>query len=298
MTTEPEAGGPALEVIPSGVPGRTKAERVQAMFARLVPRYDLMNALMTGGLDRRWRSVAAHAAAPSGATVLDVGTGTGDLALALGRAGAARVIGTDFCPEMLVVARDKARRHALGVPIVFVAGDALQLPFPDQTFDRVTSAFLLRNVASLPRALSEMTRVLKPGGRLVCLEITHPPSGLAPVFQLYFRRIVPLIGALVTGQGEAYQYLPASLGPLPDAKALARLFEAAGLAEVSYRRLGLGTVALHWGCRPEEPGPPGHAESDRSPAADSRSALRHLAQSTGPHVVDESVHRDVPRDER
>ncbi len=238
-----------IEVVPAGVPGSTKSERVRAMFARIVPRYDLMNALMTGGLDRRWRDAAASAAVPAGRLALDVGAGTGDLAFALVRAGAARVVGVDFCEEMLVVARAKARALGLERVTSFIVADALKLPFPDRSFDCVTSAFLLRNVASLRDALAEMTRTLKPGGRLVCLEITHPPEPFASIFGLYFRHVIPLLGTLVTGEGAAYRYLPASLAPLPDARRLAMLLAEAGLADVSYRRLGLGTVALHVGTR-------------------------------------------------
>ncbi len=241
--------GATADVVPSGVPGNTKAERVRAMFARIVPRYDLMNALMTGGLDRRWRDEAALAAVPRGCLALDVGAGTGDLAFALVRAGAAHVVGVDFCEEMLTVARAKARALGLESATSFIAADALRLPFSDRSFDCVTSGFLLRNVASLRAALDEMTRTLKPGGRLVCLEITHPPRPFAPIFGLYFRHVVPLLGALVTGEGAAYRYLPASLGPLPDARRLAALLANAGLADVGYRRLGLGTVALHVGTR-------------------------------------------------
>lgn len=242
--------GPPTEIVPSGVPGRTKAERVQAMFARIVPRYDLMNTVMTVGLHRRWRRIAVRAADPGASVVLDVGSGTGDLALELARAGARRVVGVDFCEDMLAVARAKARLAGSGSAPSFVVGDALNLPFPDQAFDRVVNGFLLRNVADLPGALAEMARVVKPGGRVVCLEITHPPPAIAPIFNLYFRAVVPLLGAAITGEADAYRYLPASLGPLPDAHRLAGMLAKAGLVDVRFRRLGLGTVALHVGTRP------------------------------------------------
>ncbi|HUX85947.1 MAG TPA: ubiquinone/menaquinone biosynthesis methyltransferase [Chloroflexota bacterium] len=237
------------EVVPAGVPGHSKAERVQAMFSRIVPRYDLMNRIMTMGMDRAWRRAAVRAAAPRGGVALDVGTGTGDLAFELARGGARQVIGADFCEEMLVAARLKAQRQVPGQPLDFVLGDALCLPFPDATFDCVVNGFVLRNVASLPNAFAEMFRVLRPGGRLVCLEITHPPAALAPVFGLYFNQIVPRLGAALTGESAAYQYLPQSLGPLPEAPRLAALIGQAGFGEVRYRRLGLGTVALHVGRR-------------------------------------------------
>lgn len=251
MTRKPDGATPTLEVVPDGFPGHSKAERVRAMFARIVSRYDLMNALMTGGMDRRWRNAAASAASPRGGLALDVGAGTGDLTFALVRAGAARAVGVDFCEEMLAVAREKARSQVPDGSASFLAADALNLPFPDRAFDCVTSGFLLRNVANLQSALVEMTRVLRPGGRLVCLEITHPPMLFAPVFGLYFRDVVPLVGAVVTGEAAAYRYLPASLGPLPDARRLATLLVEAGLTNVHYRHLGLGTVALHVGTRVE-----------------------------------------------
>ncbi len=240
---------PPPEVVPAGVPGRTKAERVQAMFARIVPRYDAMNTIMTFGLHRRWRRTAARLAEPRGAVALDVGSGTGDLALDLARAGARRVIGVDFCEEMLTVARAKARDASLDGRVGFAVGDALRLPFPDGSFDRVVNGFLLRNVADLAGALTEMARVLKPGGRLVCLEITHPPAAVAPLANLYFGSVVPILGAAITGEADAYRYLPASLAPLPNIQHLARMLAEAGFVEVRARRLGLGTVALHLGVR-------------------------------------------------
>ncbi len=171
-------------VVPRGVPGRTKAERVQAMFARLVAGYDRMNRVMTLGLDLGWRRAAARALAPSGRTVLDLGTGTGDLALA--RLGPRRVVGVDFVEGMLGVAREKCRRAGVGPRVDLVVGDALHLPFPDASFDALVNGFLLRNVADLPACFGEMARVLTPGGRLVCLELTHPPRLIAP----FLRRFV------------------------------------------------------------------------------------------------------------
>lgn len=233
------------EVVPDGVAGRSKAERVQAMFARIVPRYDLMNAVMTGGMDRHWRREAVRAADPAGRIALDVGSGTGDLALALARAGAARVVGVDFCGEMLTAARAKTEATPHRDVLTFLLADAQRLPFSDCSFDRVVNGFLLRNVSDLTGALAEMARVLRPGGALVCLEITHPPTALAPFFNLYFRQVVPLVGAAVTGEAAAYRYLPASLGPLPDVRHLASLLVEVGLRDVRYRRLGVGSVALH-----------------------------------------------------
>lgn len=228
-----------------------KAARVRAMFGRIAPRYDLMNALMTAGLDRRWRRLAADAARPAGALALDLATGTGDLARALAAAGARRVVAVDFTPAMLAAARRKigADGAARG-RVALCAGDALRLPFADGAFDCAVNGFLLRNVADLPRALAELHRVLAPGGRLCCLELTPPPRWFAPAFRLYFDGLVPLVGALVAGDLAAYRYLPASLRPFPRARTLARMLAAVGFAEVRYRRLGLGTVALHIAVKP------------------------------------------------
>lgn len=236
------------EVIPTGVPGRTKAERVQAMFGRIAGRYDLMNRLMTFGLDGGWRRATVRAGQVRGKRVLDLGCGTGDLTRAALAAGAAEVVGIDFVAEMLAAGRSKCAVHA-----AFVQGDALRLPFPDASFDAVVNAFLLRNVGDLPAALGEMVRVLRPGGWLACLEITHPPAALAPFFHLYFDRGVPILGRLITGEADAYRYLPRSLAPLPAAGELAKLLEAAGLHDVSFHRYGVGTVAIHRGRRPARP---------------------------------------------
>lgn len=219
--------------------------RVRRMFARIVPRYDVMNRLMTAGLDGKWRRRTAALAHPAQAMVLDLATGTGDLAVELVGLGARRVVGADFCGPMLdAAARKMAERHIRGVQLVLA--DALDLPFADATFDAVTSAFLLRNVADLPRCLREMRRVLRPGGRAVALDLTPQQRhllALAP--RMYLRHIVPRIGRLVTGDGSAYRYLPASVEPFPAAEDLAELILKAGFDDVGYRRLGFGTVAIH-----------------------------------------------------
>src|SRR5438132_7210954 len=224
-----------------------KAEAVRAMFTRIAARYDLMNSLMTGGRHHAWRRLAAAAVAgaPPG-LALDLATGTGDLALALRVATPQRpVIGVDFSEAMLREARAKCagrgeRRVAL------LAGDALALPFADKTFACVTSAFLLRNLADLASGLAEMRRVTMPGGVVTALEITRPGvPGWDVVFGLYFNRLVPLIGALVAGDRAAYTYLPQSVERFVTPAELARLMEGVGLREVQYRRLGLGTIALH-----------------------------------------------------
>ncbi|MGI5835564.1 MAG: bifunctional demethylmenaquinone methyltransferase/2-methoxy-6-polyprenyl-1,4-benzoquinol methylase UbiE [Chloroflexota bacterium] len=225
-----------------------KGTRVRAMFARVVPRYDLMNRLMTGGMDRSWRKLAVRLCEPQGKVALDVATGTGDLAIELSRQGARKVVGLDFCAPMLETATQKIAY--LSPTVRLVAGDVLALPFSDGSFDRVINGFLLRNVADLPRALQEMARVLRPGGRIVCLEITHPPSRLfSTLFNIYFYGIVPRLGALVSGDGAAYSYLPESLTHFPDAPHLAQMMRQAGFSDVSFRYLSFGAMAVHIGIK-------------------------------------------------
>ena len=230
--------------------GEEKRRYVHGMFGRIVARYDLMNALMTGGRDRDWRRLTARAAgAAPGCLALDVATGTGELALALARAGC-RTVGLDFSPAMLAAAVPKSAALPADLRPIYLAGDALALPFPDGAFDCVTTGFAMRNVTSVPAALAEMRRVLRDGGKLACLELTPPRGRVFPaLFRLYFGRFVPLLGGLVSGEGDAYAYLPASLVGFPTAEELARLMYAAGFRRVAFRRLALGTVALHVGER-------------------------------------------------
>lgn len=227
----------------------SKAEAVRAMFTRIARRYDLMNSLMTVGRHHAWRRVVAHAAAgaPPG-PALDLATGTADLALALRAQDPTRfVVGADFAEGMLGEARLKlgARR---ATRVVLLAADALTLPFADKTFACVTSAFLLRNLADLPAGLAEMRRVTMPSGLVAALEITRPGMpGWDALFGLYFNRLVPLMGALVAGDRAAYTYLPQSVERFVTPAELVVLMEGVGLRGVRYRRLGLGTIAVHLG---------------------------------------------------
>ncbi len=223
---------------------------VRVMFDRISPRYDLMNRLMTAGRDLAWRRAAARAAVGSGAArVLDVATGTGDLALELVEQGAGRVTGVDFAAAMLRGAVEKLA--ARGVERVdLVQADAMRLPFPDGCFDACTIAFGLRNLPDYPAAVMELARVVRPGGRVVILEMTPVRQPLfRPLFGAYFDHLVPLVGGLVSGEPEAYRYLPRSVQAFPSASHLTLLMWRAGLREVRYRRFALGTVALHVGVK-------------------------------------------------
>lgn len=223
------------------------AAGVREMFTRIARRYDTMNSVMTGGRHHAWRRLAAREVlgAPPG-PILDLATGTADLALAIRERDPARlVIGADFAEAMLVEGRRKlAARGARRIPLL--AADAQALPFPNATFACVTSAFLLRNLEHLGAGLAEMRRVTRPGGRIVSLDITSPSvPGWETVFRLYFHRVVPAVGALVAGDRQAYTYLPESVVRFPPPAELARIMERAQLRDVRYRRLALGTIALH-----------------------------------------------------
>jgi demethylmenaquinone methyltransferase/2-methoxy-6-polyprenyl-1,4-benzoquinol methylase len=217
--------------------GRLEPERVREMFDRISPVYDLMNRVMTAGLDRRWRTLAAEAAVRPGDAVLDACCGTGDLALACARLGG-RVTGLDFSPRMLERARAKS------ASVRWLQGDLLALPFPDESFDAATVGFGIRNVADLDGAFRELRRVLRPGGRLACLEITQAQGRLAPFFHVWFDEIVPLLGKSIPG-GDAYSYLPASVRRFPGPAELADICAQTGFAKIRWRLLGGGIVALH-----------------------------------------------------
>jgi demethylmenaquinone methyltransferase / 2-methoxy-6-polyprenyl-1,4-benzoquinol methylase len=218
--------------------GTLTPDGVRVMFDRIAPVYDAMNRVMTAGLDRRWRELAAEVVLP-GDRVLDACCGTGDLALAARRRGGV-VTGLDFSPVML----ERARRK--GPDVEWVQGDLLALPFPDGSFEAATVGFGVRNVADLALALRELRRVLVPGGRLAVLEITQPRGVLRPFYRLWFDGIVPALGHVLPG-GDAYTYLPASVRRFPGPDALATLLEDAGFGAVRYRLLGGSIVALHTG---------------------------------------------------
>ena len=233
--------------------GDDKRRYVAEMFARISPRYDLMNSLMTGGLHHRWkRETARFTAGGLRGAALDVATGTGDLAFALARCpGIDRVVGVDLLSEMLTIAVDKPDAAETGVSTTFAMADALRLPFADNTFVCATAGFSLRNMADVPAAIAEMARVVSPGGRVTTLELTPMPPGIrAALGRLYFHHLVPVMGQLVAGDRTAYTYLPSSVDYFLTAEGLAEVYRNAGLVNVGYRRLGLGGVALHHGEKP------------------------------------------------
>ena len=215
-------------------------DSVRSMFDRIAPVYDVMNRVMTAGLDVRWRRLAAESAVRKGDRVLDAACGTGDLAVADLKAGAGGVTGLDFSEQMLVRARRKS------ASIEWIQGDMLVLPFADETFDAATVGFGVRNVEDLALALRELRRVLRPGGRLAILEITQPRGALRPFYSLWFDRVVPVLGKVLPG-GDAYTYLPASVKRFPTAERLADMLREAGFDDVRFRLLAGSIVALHTG---------------------------------------------------
>jgi demethylmenaquinone methyltransferase/2-methoxy-6-polyprenyl-1,4-benzoquinol methylase len=222
------------------------------MFDRIAGVYDLMNRAMTAGLDREWRERAADRAelAP-GDSALDVCCGTGDLAVELReRVGpTGRVVGCDFSEQMLELAREKVDRLGLS-DVEFEWADALELPYGDSSFDAVTVGFGVRNLADLPRGIAELTRVLRPGGRLVILEITQPRRPPLSVFHaLWFDHVVPILGRLA-GDSAAYSYLPQSVRSFPPPEDLAELMHLAGLEKIRWTLLAGGIIAIHSGMKP------------------------------------------------
>jgi demethylmenaquinone methyltransferase / 2-methoxy-6-polyprenyl-1,4-benzoquinol methylase len=220
--------------------GRLPAEGVQRMFDRIAPVYDAMNRVMTAGLDQRWRRATVREAVRAGDRVLDACCGTGDLAVAARKAGAAEVVGVDFSERMLEQARRKAPE------VEWIQADVLRLPFDDASFESAVVGFGVRNVEDLEAGLKELHRVLRPGGRLGILEITKPRGPLALFYKLWFDRIVPLLGRVLPG-GAAYTYLPASVRRFPGPEALAELLGECGFQDVEFRRFAGGIVALHVG---------------------------------------------------
>jgi demethylmenaquinone methyltransferase/2-methoxy-6-polyprenyl-1,4-benzoquinol methylase len=231
--------------------GDDKGAFVRDMFARIAPRYDTANRVLTAGLDERWRRRAiALLAPPKGGTVLDLCCGTGDVVFHLLRTDPTLdVTGIDFCAPMLDGARTRAPKEARG-KATFVEGDVMSMPFESDSFDGASMGFSLRNVVDLDQVLSEIHRVLKPGSRFVNLDVSKAPNALwKRMFDVYFYRVVPLVGGLVGGSKQAYTYLPNSLTHHPNADELRDRFARAGFVNAGFQRLMGGSIAIHYGTK-------------------------------------------------
>ena len=227
----------------SQLTGRERAAYVQGMFTKIARRYDLMNRIMTGGQDVRWRKrVIKLARLRSSSSILDLGTGTGDLAReALAQSPRSRVIAADFTLEMMRIGKQNGS-------LDFSTADALHLPFNDSSFDAVVSGFLMRNVIDLQKAIQEQYRILKRGGRVVILDTTRPKKNIySPLIWLHMHFVIPVLGGLLTGVKDAYRYLPETTEGFVTAEELAARMAAVGLKKINYQRYMFGTIAIHWG---------------------------------------------------
>lgn len=231
--------------------GKERSAYVQQMFGRIAGRYNLMNRLMTGGQDLRWRRfVVQQARLPRGGKLLDLATGTGDIAFeAASTVPDAQIVGADFSIPMMRVGQDAPQGERVG----WTAADALELPYPSEMFDAVVSGYLVRNVIDIPRTLREQQRVLKPGGRIVILDTSPPPDNLLKPFILFhLNYVIPFLGRIIGGQAavDAYQYLPQSTQAFKTPEELATLLREAGYVNVGFKMFMFGTMAVHWGERP------------------------------------------------
>jgi demethylmenaquinone methyltransferase / 2-methoxy-6-polyprenyl-1,4-benzoquinol methylase len=233
----------------------TSAERVRRMFGQIAHRYDLLNHLLSLGIDRSWRGRTVRRVPPAddAAPILDLCTGTGDLALAYALASGAHtpIVGADFCRPMLTIAAEKSARSKAGPRIALVEADAMRLPFRDNVFQIVCAAFGLRNLSDADAGLREMVRVCRPGGRVAVLEFSTPTAWpLRKLYAWYFHRVLPGIGqALARNDQEAYNYLPASVGRFPQRESLAERMRAAGLNGVEFHGFTLGIATLYVGAK-------------------------------------------------
>jgi demethylmenaquinone methyltransferase/2-methoxy-6-polyprenyl-1,4-benzoquinol methylase len=238
-----------MSVLP---PIEEKAAYVERMFARIAPGYDRMNRIMTGGMDQGWRAFAVAAVAPPAAgRALDIGAGTGDFLIELaGWLPDGLAVGVDFTVPMMRAGLPKLARYRERA--AFVGGDALCLPFPDETFDAITTGFTLRNVTDIAGAFREMWRIARPGCVMACLEVARPSNPLIRLgHRIYFERVVPLLARALGADPTAYTYLPHSARAFPQPEALAQIMQECGWSQVRYRRLGFGAVAVHIGSKPE-----------------------------------------------
>jgi len=255
MSAAPQRGVPGTR--PEGVRSETEAAaHVREMFGRIAPRYDLLNHLLSLDIDKLWRRRVARGFSAvlhdPHASVLDLCCGTGDLAFAFRKEApaGAEIVGSDFVPEMLVRARAKAA--AAKAAVEFMEADALNLPFAAASFDLVSCAFGFRNLANYESGLKEILRVLKPGGAAAILEFAEPSGKVfGALYRFYFRRILPLLGGMISGNASAYAYLPSSVSKFPSPEALQLQFERAGFTEVQFQRWTGGIVTLHAGTKPK-----------------------------------------------
>ena len=232
--------------------GTKKQRYVADLFSRISGRYDLMNDLMTLGLHRRWKRRTAETAAQNlEGIAIDVSSGTGDLALELARCSKIyHTVGLDLLQTMISRADQKISSRGMSKVITMMSGDSLSLPFSDDSFACATAGFSLRNMPDIEKALSEMVRVIRPGGRVAILELSPmKPSIKSSLIRPVFHYLVPLVGRLVAGDRSAYSYLPKSVDYFLEAEQLALMLTDIGLQEVKYQRLGFGTVAVHWGTK-------------------------------------------------
>jgi demethylmenaquinone methyltransferase/2-methoxy-6-polyprenyl-1,4-benzoquinol methylase len=228
-----------------------KARYVHGMFSSIAHRYDLLNTLLSLNRDKYWRRFAVeHSGLASGESAIDVATGTGELAIELAKAVGpnGKVVGVDFCREMLDIAEEKCK----GRCIELAEGNAQELPCPDGTFDLATIGFALRNVESVEKTLKEMVRVVKPGGKVISLEFSQPDNRLfRRIYYMYFFKILPMAGGLISRNKEAYSYLPSSVARFPGKTELKEIMEKAGLEDIEIYSLTRGIVAVHVGVKPK-----------------------------------------------
>jgi demethylmenaquinone methyltransferase/2-methoxy-6-polyprenyl-1,4-benzoquinol methylase len=228
------------------------ARTVREMFSRISPKYDFLNHFLSVNIDKSWRRLVGrklkNVLDRKDAVVLDVACGTGDLSVELQTNAAAKIIGADFCRSMLEIAAEKNGKENVSIP--YIEADALSLPFADRSFDAVTIAFGLRNLANWEDGLRELLRILKPSGKLVVLEFSSPViPGFRQIFQFYFKGVLPKIGGIFSGSRGAYEYLSESVSRFPNQKNLAKMMREVGFSDVEYKNLTGGVAATHIGTR-------------------------------------------------
>ena len=233
--------------------GSERQRYVAKLFTRISKHYDVMNTIMTFGLHHQWKRITAKLTTKGlSGLALDIATGTGDLNLQLAKnKNITYAIGIDLIPEMITLASEKSRKTKANFKTTFLVGDALNLPFPNSTFACATAGFSLRNMPDLRQALTEMVRVVEPNGRVTTLELTPMNNSLqSKLFRIYFHKVVPIIGQLIARDKSAYKYLPESVDYFIECDKLSELMTSIGLVEVGYRKVGFGTVAIHYGIKP------------------------------------------------